>query len=258
MLCLVPTGLWAAFHYFWSARDIVADQERATGVPLESAAWRQWARETQGHQDLRGRQSAAALRRALLRVRQADDRPATSSGIGEAYCVPFHPKLVAQMIEDVFARYLEGEDPHDIEKIWRRVYSRGFHAASGPHADGSAQRARDGLLGHHRQGGGSAGLQASGRTRARAAAHLHLYLRRGPGDATRSSIRTRISPPTRALEYLRAGIHGDQVRPGRALFRIRRAAAVARGAGAVGSDSHASCARRSAARRTCCSARTDR
>ncbi|HUN27928.1 MAG TPA: mandelate racemase/muconate lactonizing enzyme family protein [Steroidobacteraceae bacterium] len=48
------------------------------------------------------------------------------SGIGEAYCVPFHPTLVARMLEDVFARYLEGEDPHDIERLWRRVYSAGY------------------------------------------------------------------------------------------------------------------------------------
>ena len=36
MLCLVPTGLWATFHYFWSARQIVADEERATGVQVLS------------------------------------------------------------------------------------------------------------------------------------------------------------------------------------------------------------------------------
>ena len=48
------------------------------------------------------------------------------SGIGEAYCVPFSPHLVAKMIEDVFARYAEGRDPHDIETLWRRVYSSGF------------------------------------------------------------------------------------------------------------------------------------
>jgi galactonate dehydratase len=47
-------------------------------------------------------------------------------GVGEAYCVPFHPHLVTRMLEDVFGRYLEGEDPHDIEKIWRRVYSSGY------------------------------------------------------------------------------------------------------------------------------------
>jgi len=48
------------------------------------------------------------------------------SGVGEAYCLPFEPHLVARMIEDVFARYLHGEDPHNIERIWRRVYSAGF------------------------------------------------------------------------------------------------------------------------------------
>ena len=48
------------------------------------------------------------------------------SGVGEAYCVPFEPHLVAKMIEDVFDRYLRGQDPHDIETMWRRVYSAGF------------------------------------------------------------------------------------------------------------------------------------
>lgn len=32
MLCLVPTGLWAAWHFFLSVPRIVDDQERATGV----------------------------------------------------------------------------------------------------------------------------------------------------------------------------------------------------------------------------------
>ncbi len=49
-----------------------------------------------------------------------------STGLGEAYCVPFSPHLVARMCEDVFARYLESQDPHDIEAMWRRVYSSGF------------------------------------------------------------------------------------------------------------------------------------
>jgi galactonate dehydratase len=48
------------------------------------------------------------------------------SGVGEAYCVPFDPHLAAKLIVDVFERYLRGEDPHHIEKMWRRVYSAGF------------------------------------------------------------------------------------------------------------------------------------
>jgi galactonate dehydratase len=47
-------------------------------------------------------------------------------GVGEAYSVPFDPHLVAQMLTDVFQRYFLGEDPHHIEKIWRRVYSAGY------------------------------------------------------------------------------------------------------------------------------------
>jgi 2-dehydro-3-deoxyphosphogalactonate aldolase len=47
-------------------------------------------------------------------------------GIGEAYCVPFDPHLVARMLEDVFERYARNTDPHDIETLWRRVYSAGF------------------------------------------------------------------------------------------------------------------------------------
>src|SRR5205823_3731105 len=47
-------------------------------------------------------------------------------GVGEAYCVPFHPEVVTRMLTDVFERYLAGEDPHHIERIWRRVYSAGY------------------------------------------------------------------------------------------------------------------------------------
>jgi galactonate dehydratase len=47
-------------------------------------------------------------------------------GVGEAYCVPFHPDVVASMLVDVFARYFSGEDPHNIESLWRRVYSAGY------------------------------------------------------------------------------------------------------------------------------------
>jgi 2-dehydro-3-deoxyphosphogalactonate aldolase len=47
-------------------------------------------------------------------------------GVGEAYCVPFHPDIVARMLVDTFGRYLEGEDPHNIERLWRRVYSAGY------------------------------------------------------------------------------------------------------------------------------------
>src|SRR6201997_3727325 len=47
-------------------------------------------------------------------------------GVGEAYCLPFHPRVVSAMLEDVFGRYFFEQDPHDIEPIWRRVYSAGY------------------------------------------------------------------------------------------------------------------------------------
>ena len=47
-------------------------------------------------------------------------------GIGEAYSVPFHPRIVAQMIEDVAERCVIGSDPFKIERLWRVVYSSGY------------------------------------------------------------------------------------------------------------------------------------
>ncbi len=47
-------------------------------------------------------------------------------GLGEAYCVPFHPHTVAKMIEDVGERYVIGSDPFKIERLWRIIYSSGY------------------------------------------------------------------------------------------------------------------------------------
>ena len=47
-------------------------------------------------------------------------------GVGEAYCVPFHPHIVAKMIEDVGERYVIGSDPFKIERLWRIIYSSGY------------------------------------------------------------------------------------------------------------------------------------
>ena len=37
LLCLAPTGLWSAYHYFTCARTMVADQERATGIKISAS-----------------------------------------------------------------------------------------------------------------------------------------------------------------------------------------------------------------------------
>ncbi len=48
------------------------------------------------------------------------------SGLGEIYGATFGPHLMAEMAKDVFARNFEGNDPHHIEKMWRKTYGGGF------------------------------------------------------------------------------------------------------------------------------------
>lgn len=43
-------------------------------------------------------------------------------GVGEAFGVPFRPRVVARLIEDVGERYVIGADPFKIERLWRIVY----------------------------------------------------------------------------------------------------------------------------------------
>ncbi|HSS62837.1 MAG TPA: mandelate racemase/muconate lactonizing enzyme family protein [Gammaproteobacteria bacterium] len=47
-------------------------------------------------------------------------------GIGEVYSVPFHPRVVTQMIDDVCERCVIGADPFKVETLWRIIYSSGF------------------------------------------------------------------------------------------------------------------------------------
>jgi len=39
------------------------------------------------------------------------------TGIGEVYSASFHPEVVVKAIEDVFGRYLKGQDPHHVERL---------------------------------------------------------------------------------------------------------------------------------------------
>jgi L-alanine-DL-glutamate epimerase-like enolase superfamily enzyme len=47
-------------------------------------------------------------------------------GYGECYASTVGPKALNAVIEDVFARHVEGESPENIELMFRRVYSSGF------------------------------------------------------------------------------------------------------------------------------------
>ena len=47
-------------------------------------------------------------------------------GIGECYGIPVSGDIACRMVEDTFERFVAGEDPHNIETLFRRVYSAGF------------------------------------------------------------------------------------------------------------------------------------
>ncbi|NKB78169.1 MAG: mandelate racemase/muconate lactonizing enzyme family protein [Gammaproteobacteria bacterium] len=47
-------------------------------------------------------------------------------GIGECYGIPVSGDIACAMVEDTFERFFVGEDPHNVETLFRRVYSAGF------------------------------------------------------------------------------------------------------------------------------------
>ncbi|MFU8881589.1 MAG: mandelate racemase/muconate lactonizing enzyme family protein [Rhodobacterales bacterium] len=48
------------------------------------------------------------------------------TGWGECYAASVGPDAMRAVIEDVFARHMQGENPENIEKMFRRAYSSGF------------------------------------------------------------------------------------------------------------------------------------
>ena len=48
------------------------------------------------------------------------------AGYGEVYAASFSPSVVAAMVEDVALRHVMGEDPFQIETMWRRMYASGY------------------------------------------------------------------------------------------------------------------------------------
>ena len=47
-------------------------------------------------------------------------------GYGECYASTVGPEVMRAVIEDVFARHMQGENPENLEQMFRRVYSSGF------------------------------------------------------------------------------------------------------------------------------------
>ena len=128
----------------------------------------------------------------------------------------FTPTSSRACSEDIFERYLQGEDPHDIEKLWRRVYSAGFTQ----HPDltlmgvlSALEMACWDIIGKE---AGQPVYKLLGGPRARAPALLHLYLCPPGGQGERLPGPAALRAACRRVR--RAGIHGDQVRPGGAVF----------------------------------------
>lgn len=48
------------------------------------------------------------------------------TGLGEVYAAGVGPEAMRAVIQDVFARHCQGENPQDIERMFRRAYSSGF------------------------------------------------------------------------------------------------------------------------------------
>jgi galactonate dehydratase len=57
-------------------------------------------------------------------------------GYGEVYAASFSPRVVAAMIEDVFAQHFEGADPHRVEHLFRATLGRGYSLRPDPSLTG--------------------------------------------------------------------------------------------------------------------------
>ena len=47
-------------------------------------------------------------------------------GYGEVYAASFSPHVVAAMVEDIAMRHVIGENPFNVETMWRRMYGGGY------------------------------------------------------------------------------------------------------------------------------------
>ena len=57
-------------------------------------------------------------------------------GYGEIYAASFAPETVLTMATDVFGRYLEDQNPFEIERFWRRAHGSGFSHRPDPSMQG--------------------------------------------------------------------------------------------------------------------------
>ncbi len=47
-------------------------------------------------------------------------------GYGEVYCLPFSPPVAELMVKDIAERFVIGNSPFEIERLWHRVFASGY------------------------------------------------------------------------------------------------------------------------------------
>ena len=123
------------------------------------------------------------------------------------------------MIEDVFARYVAGNDPHDIENMWRRVYSSGFTQHPDLTLDGRPcprlEMACWDIIG--KEANKPVYKLLGGQVHERLRAYTYIYPR--PGDQSDVYHDPDLAA-TRAAEYLDQGFTALKFDPGGTLFSI--------------------------------------
>ena len=135
-------------------------------------------------------------------------------GLGEVYGATFGPHLVAAHDRGRLRRARDRRRPVPHRAALARRLRPGLFGPAGHLAARRAQRHRDGVLGHRRQGRREAGLRASRRARPRAAARLHVPL---PGAGRRDRRLPRPRPRRRARRGVRrheASRRSSSTRPG--------------------------------------------
>ena len=58
------------------------------------------------------------------------------TGTGEIYAASFAPEVITAMASDIFQRYLEGQNPFQIEQFCRRTHGSGFSHRPDPSLQG--------------------------------------------------------------------------------------------------------------------------
>lgn len=147
--------------------------------------------------------------RYFLFVKLTSDDGVT--GLGEVYCASFSPPVVVAMIEDVFQKHLEGEEPFHIEAFWRRAYGRGYSGRPDPTLVGvisGLEIACWDMIG--KACGKPVYELLGGRVHEGVRSYTYLYPRsdRGEGDANNKAAKVYTDPDAaaeRALEYLDLG-----------------------------------------------------